>query len=55
VIKRVKAGKKPARAFEAEHVPPTLKAAIEGALEAAATPDAVRHIFADAQAWAAYP
>jgi hypothetical protein len=55
VIKRVKAGRKPARAFETEHVPTALKAAIEGALDAAETPDAVRHVFADAQAWAAYP
>lgn len=51
---RMKAGKA-MREFQTEHVPPALKASIEGALESAQTVSDVHHIFADAQRWADYP
>lgn len=52
--KRVKAGQ-PLRKFESGIIDPTLKAAIEGALEAASTPEGVRAVFESVIAWRGYP
>ena len=55
--KRIKAGKG-WREFETEHIPSTLKAAIEGALEVAQSTKDVSQVFADAltwEVWEGYP
>lgn len=52
--KRLKDGR-PLRAFETAAIPPTLKAAIEGQLEAAADAAAVRAVFDHAERFAGYP
>lgn len=55
-IKRYGEGK-PGKAvdFESEAIPQSLAASIKGALEAIKSADDVRHIFADAMQWVAYP
>ena len=52
--KRIKAGRN-LREFDTKFIPPTLKAAIEGALEMAGTPSDAAAIFANALAWEGYP
>jgi HK97 family phage portal protein len=57
VYKRIKAGKsvQSLRDFEAEHIPASLKGAIEGALEAIEGAEDVKSVFSDAIAWQGYP
>ena len=51
--KRLKADKSPAVTFESEHIPATLNAAIEGALEEAGSEDDITQVFSDI--WLGYP
>lgn len=55
VVKRLKGGQQSWREFVTDHVPDTLKAAIEGGLEAVKTADEARLVFQDALAWHQYP
>ena len=54
VVKRLKDGKA-LRPFHAEHIPPTLAAAIEGGLAVAESAADVKAVFQDALAWENYP
>jgi len=51
--KRLKADKSPAVTFESDHIPATLGAAIEGALEEASTEEQIAQVFSDI--WLGYP
>lgn len=53
--KRVKGGQDAACDFESDVIPPTLNAAIQGALEAAQDRAAITGIFDNAMTWGAYP
>lgn len=54
--RRLKAGKPgKAREFESEHIPPTLHAAITGALEVVTTPAQARRVFGSVLSFEGYP
>lgn len=53
-LNRAKQGK-PLREFETDEIPPALKGAVSGALDAARTPGQIRQVFTNALTWQEYP
>ena len=54
-VKAVKRGESALVSFESDHIPPTLSAAILGALEIAETPEEVKRTFSGVLNWHNYP